>query len=714
MNTDFDISGFEFSQNPYQFYAELRKLGNIHFLPNSNAWLVIGYKEITTILLNSKIFTSEGNNSFDPILLNCDPPKHTQHKNIISGDKGILSNNRVDNFSTINRNICKNIIENFKHKLSIDLLQDFALPYSSQVIMNLLGFPATNNKEISEWSYQSVSNSSIYDADFAYKQWLKIRPIIEDFISESNKTNSKHGFSELFSYHLISSFSKEDLLHLIKVLILGGNETTPNLISSALFYLLKTPNLLHIIKEDLSLIPAFLNEILRIESPTQIIQRTTREEVFIGDKLIPANSLLYLSIGAANRDPTVFENPDTFDLNRKSGKILSFGFGPHYCIGANLARQEAQIALEELISTFPNLNISKSFVPDYRHSSHIRGIKQFPLCLKKKDTEVIIKCRFEALKILMHDFEKYNEFPSFENYPKLSKNDWVYTFSSPFIHSNVLYSLINSNFDGKLDLLERAKHVLLKTKETGDVWRFWNLNLARNAVPPDMDDTAMCTFVLKKMGVLLNNNQVFLNSIANNSQILTWIFPDFKMLFNNPQLFVKLISEGKKVKPTIAAKMLNYSDFEIGVAANVLLVLGESKNTKNIIEKIMKDWELDLDNCNFYDKKIVTAFHIARAYNEGIKSFKKIESSVIKLIEMNYKSYCFAELLLCGLILKYFKSNSILNEIISNEIWKAMVDNDDLIKPYPYFTSKDRNYFGGSRCLTAAWLLEYSNNVYYE
>ncbi len=709
-----NISSTAFSQNPYLIYDELRKSGNVHYLEKEKGWLIIGYSEITNILLNSKIFTSEGDNSFDPILLNCDPPKHTHHKNIISGDKGILSNNRIDNFSTKNRIICNNIIESFNNKFSIDLLQDFALPYSSQVIMNLLGFPATNNKEISKWSYQSVSNDSIYDADFAYKQWLKIMPIIEDFISESSKNDSKKGFSDLFSYNLISSFSREELLNLIKVLILGGNETTPNLISSALFYLLKTPNLLNIIKKDTSLIPAFLNEILRIEAPTQIIQRTTKEEVLIGDKLIPANSLLYLSIGAANRDPAIFDNPDNFDMNRKSGKILSFGFGPHYCIGANLARQEAQIALEELISHFPDLNISRNFSPTYRNSSHIRGIKEFPLSLKKKDIGLVVNQRLSALKILMQDFEKYNEFPSFENYPKLNTNDWFYTYSSPFIHSNVLYSLLNSNFDGKTELLEKAKNVIINTKETGDVWRFWHLDIARNAVPPDMDDTAMCTFVLKKMDVLLNNDKVFLNALSNNSEILTWIFPSINLLISNLKLFIKLVLESKKVKHTISSKMLSYKDFEIGVSANVLLVLGENSRTKSTIEKIMKDWELDLDNCNFYDKKIVTAFHIARAYKEGIKSFKSIENSIIKLIECNYKNYCFAELILCGLILKYFESKCLLNEIISFEIINGIQKNEDIIMHYPYFTSKDRNYYGGSRNLTAAWFLEYTNDWVYE
>lgn len=709
-----NISSLEFSQNPYLIYDELRKSGNVHYLEKERGWLIIGYSEITTILLNSKIFTSEGDNSFDPILLNCDPPKHTQHKNIISGDKGILSNNRIDNFSIKNRIICKKIIESFTGSYSIDLIQDFAMPYSSQVIMNLIGFPATNNKEISKWSYQSVSNDSIYDADFAYKQWLKIMPIIEDFISESSKTESKQGLSDLFSYNLISSFSREELLNLIKVLILGGNETTPNLISSALFYLLKTPNLLNIIKEDTSLIPAFLNEILRIEAPTQIIQRTTKEDVLVGDKLILANSLLYLSIGAANRDPNIFVDPDNFDMNRKSGKILSFGFGPHYCIGANLARQEAQIALEELISNFPDLNISNEFAPTYRNSNHIRGIKEFPLSLKKKDIGLVVNQRLSALKILMQDFEKYNEFPSFENYPKLNTNDWFYTYSSPFIHSNVLYSLLNSNFDGKTDLLEKAKNVIINSKETGDVWRFWNLDIARNAVPPDMDDTAMCTFVLKKMDVLLNNDKVFLNALSNNSEILTWIFPSINLLISNPKLFIKLVLEFKKVKHTISSKMLSYKDFEIGVSANVLLVLGENSRTKSTIEKIMKDWELDLDHCNFYDKKIVTAFHIARAYKEGIKSFKSIEASIIKLIECNYKNYCLAELLLSGLILRYFDSNCMLNEIISFEIINGIEKNEDVITHYPYFTSKDRNYYGGSRNLTAAWFLEYTNDWVYE
>ena len=702
------ISSIEFAQNPYLFYDKLRANGSVHYLEKENGWLVIGYQQITNILLNSKLFTSDGENSFDPILLNCDPPKHTYHKNIVSGNKGILSNNRVEALAKKNRVICKSIIADFANKTAIDLLQDFALPFSSQVIMSLLGFHASNNTEIREWSYQSVSNKSIYDADFAFKQWQKVKPLIEQFIFENE--SAKNDLSEMFTYNLINSFSKEDLLNLIKILILGGNETTPNLISSAFYYLIKNQEFLEKLKKEPSLMQPFLNEILRLEAPTQIIQRVTKDDVRIDDINIPANSLLFLAIGAGNRDPTVFEKPNEFILSRKENKILSFGFGPHYCIGANLARQEAQIALEELINTFPDIYVSNSFDPIYRHSSHIRGIKEFPVILNKNNNDLMLQHRNEALNIINQDYNNYNEFPSFENYPNAQPNNWIYTFPSPFIHSNVVYSLLNANFKGKEALLEKAKNRILKAKEVAEVWRFWPINVARNAVPPDLDDTAICTLVLKKLGVKLHNQSVFLNAITPDSDILTWILPNRKMLLKKPLLFVKLLLERKKIKATISSNMLSYNDTEIGVSANVLCALGENIATKKVIAKIITSWNLDTENGSFYDKKIVKAFHVARAYNEGIKGFKTLENAIIALIEENYNNYCFAELLLSGLILKYYQTNIKLSDLINSKIIDTLKKENNVIQYYPYFTSKDRNYYGGSKSLTAAWFLELTNN----
>lgn len=293
--------------------------------------------------------------------------------------------NRVANLEFKNRLICKQILDSLIDKEGFDILKDFSLPFSSLVILNLLGISTNQNETLRKWSNAAVSTKAIFNTSYAMEKWEELKPIVEEWIEVAVKNEGAEGLPEIiFHKNSKDNFSKEAILNLTKVLLLGGNETTPNLISSALFFLFKNPSLLKKIKENPELIPNFINETLRLEAPTQIIQRTNKIEVTIGDKVIPANSSICLAIGAANRDPDQFESPDEFILDRKKSKILSFGYGPHYCIGAYLGKQEAQIALEELFKYFPDLCLSPNFEAIYRHSSHIRGLEKMPVFQKKK------------------------------------------------------------------------------------------------------------------------------------------------------------------------------------------------------------------------------------------------------------------------------------------------------------------------------------------
>ncbi len=142
--------------------------------------------------------------------------------------------------------------------------------------------------------------------------------------------------------------------------------------------------LLEKVKNNNQLLSNIINETLRLEAPVQIIQRINKIEVSIDSYKIPANSRISLCIAAANRDPAVFEDPNEFMLDRKEKKILSFGYGPHYCIGSNLAYQQTKIALEELFSYFPNMCPSPLFKSIYRYSNLVRGLQAMPVLINHK------------------------------------------------------------------------------------------------------------------------------------------------------------------------------------------------------------------------------------------------------------------------------------------------------------------------------------------
>ena len=706
-----DIASQYFSQNPYKVYGQLRKEGAVHFLPKNNTWLVISFKEITEILNNPTIYSSEGNNSFDPILLNCDPPKHSVHRKILGGDDAPFSSKRISKLEAENRAIANSLIEPLLKKEKIEVLKDFALPFSSLVILNLLGVTTENNNALKEWSQSAITTKSIHNFNFAQQKWEELKPIVEQWIQIANENPESKGLSEII-YHSFSqeNFTNEDVLDLTKVLLLGGNETTPNLVSSALLILLNDQALLREVKDNLELIDALISETLRLEAPTQIIQRTNREQVTLGGKIIPKGSLISLAIGAANRDPIVFENPNKFDINRKERKILSFGFGPHYCIGAHLAKQEATIALELLLKKFPNINLEANEARIYRHSSHVRGLEKLTLNLNKPNSQkAISKVKEEALDLLKASQLESGEFPTFEYYPileELKQKGWHITAPSPFVHANVILSLINLKNSKLGSIIHKGIEFIQSQKERGDVWRFWKLGSALNNVPPDIDDSAICSAVLERKGFQLGNKKLLQRNIESNGILKTWITPSFVNAFGRPKLNFKWWKEKQFYKATVNANLLDLNDYELGVMANALLYLGENTITNGTIELCIDLWKKNKDTSHFYNNDLVVAYHLARAFKSGITSFKKLSTEILELIEIRLNNLSFPELLLAGLCISYFELTTDLKHQIAERIKTQVTMNGFEFPNFEYFTSKDRNYVAGSPMLVVCWFLE--------
>jgi cytochrome P450 family 109 len=706
---EIDITGYEFSQNPYSFYEELRKKGNVHYLSKTNSWLIIGYSEIQEILANFELFSSEGNNSFDPILLNCDPPAHTKHKKVLISENGILAPNRIDSLESQNRAICKSLISLIENKNSFDLLADFAMPFSTLVILNLLGIKPDSISELKNWSQSAVLSKSIYDTAFANQQWNQLKPFVESWIENAKKQGSTFGIAGLFLNPEAKSWDTESILNLVKVLLLGGNETTPNLVSSALLLLFKNPELQKQFGLNQAPLQDVLFETLRLEAPTQIIQRTNKKEIRIEGQLIPANSTIGLAIGAGNRDPRIFKDPNTFKPNREKAKILSFGYGPHYCIGATLAKQEAQIALEELVSKFPSLGISSNYNPVYKHSSHVRGLANLEVYTNKKTLQNLNALRENAFTLLETAIQEKEHFPTYENYPKLDENSWHYTFPSPFIHANVLYSLSKSKGEIEKMLVQKGKEFLVRTKEKNDLWRFWKIANCRNPVPPDLDDTAICSFIFKFLQEPINNTDLFLANITKNGALKTWVSPSFQMLLKKPQLAVELFKQQRALKPTLQANLLNSQDYELGVMANALMYLGQSVQTEPLINFCIANWQTKNDNKHFYDNDLVIAYHISRAFHEGISKFSSLKNDILEAIPPITDKTTTPEILLSYLIAHYFEEHDFCKRIKSSIIDRVN-SNNLKFENFRYFTSKDRNFFGGSDCLTAAWFIEVTEN----
>ena len=276
------------------------------------------------------------------------------------------------------------------------------------------------------------------------------------------------------------------------------------------------------------------------------------------------------------------------------------------------------------------------------------------------------------------------------------------------MHANVVLSLINLKNIGLESVIVKGTEFIQSQKEYGDVWRFWQFGSAANNVPPDADDTAICSAVLESVGKKLENRKLLEANIEANGVLKTWISPKLSDFFVRPRLSYKWWREKQYYQPTVDANLLNLNDFELGVMANTLLYLGENSITKPSVELCIDLWKDNKGTNHFYNNDMVIAYHIARAYKRGIASFEKLSADILERIEIRFNTLSFPELLLAGLCIKYFKLTTNMGNRIADRVKSSVVEEDFVFPHFGYFTSKDRNYVAGSPMLLVCWFLELS------
>jgi cytochrome P450 family 142 subfamily A polypeptide 1 len=212
------------------------------------------------------------------------------------------------------------------------------------------------------------------NAAFAWYEYL------QKLVSEREKAPGADLVSILVGAHDEGSLTFDEVQGNALLLLVGGNETTRNVITGGLHALLDNRNQWEAIVDDESLIPSAVEESLRWVSPIVCMNRVATEDVEVRGVTIPAGAQALMMYSSANRDERVFDNPDTFDVTRSPNQHIAFGFGPHFCLGSSLARLEIRTALEVLSRRAPELRlVDADMTPDYTASAFVRGIKSLPV-----------------------------------------------------------------------------------------------------------------------------------------------------------------------------------------------------------------------------------------------------------------------------------------------------------------------------------------------
>lgn len=382
VNSEFDPLDAEYLSDPYPYFARFREETPIFYAPKVNFWVVSRYQDILGIVKDPETFsnarvqepmhpiTSEALESFKkgvrvtPTTSTADPPLHRRTRQHAAR---AFSAKRVTGLEPRIRETANRLIDEMIDEGTADLVDRFAFPLPAYVVFGLIGYPEEDAEMLKSWCSDRLKIT--WGRPLPEEQMQTVEKMtsffdyIEDFVHHRSENLQDDYTSDLLRIRNEdeNNLSLEEVVSIDYSLSFAGHETTTNLILNGLRQLLSRPGLWEELREDPSLIPNAVEEILRRNTSVIAWRRSTTRPVEIAGVEVPENERLMLLLASANRDESVFDNPDEFDIRRENaGKHLAFSHGIHFCLGAPLARLEAKIALELLTQRLPDLRLSPS------------------------------------------------------------------------------------------------------------------------------------------------------------------------------------------------------------------------------------------------------------------------------------------------------------------------------------------------------------------
>ncbi len=381
--------------NPYAMYKRLREEDPVHWSQTAE-WIITRYEDTRNILRSSDFLVGNRfewlkkgigyfkykdmdftaiENAMQGFILFLNPPHHTRIRKFI---------HQVWN----SRDVEAIVRGNLEHLLSkplgsFDLVHDLGRPLPAMTIGKILGLPAEDYAYLKEQGFMMIKALDLY---ISFKDILKINEAAKNFISYFKKVvkekeiNPDEGIvSKLVQLNKQEGTLKEDeLISTCILLFIAGEETSIGLMSTGLYNLLANPKVMDQLRNDHSKIPAAIEELLRYDSPVQIVGRIAGKDTVVGNKQIKAGDTLTICLGSANRDAEIFERPDEFLMDRVDNKHIAFGGGAHYCMGDWLARIQTQLMIETLLNRYKKIELTDT-PPDWNNNLAIRTLTTLPV-----------------------------------------------------------------------------------------------------------------------------------------------------------------------------------------------------------------------------------------------------------------------------------------------------------------------------------------------
>ncbi|WP_156738300.1 MULTISPECIES: cytochrome P450 [unclassified Mycobacterium] len=307
-------------------------------------------------------------------MLVMDPPDHTRVRKLVNK---AFTPKRIAALRGHVEAIVRELVDEAHAKGIFDLIHDLAEPLPAIVIAELLGVPVEDHRQFRSWSSAMINGVGSTSAEARATGAEAARQIF-DYLADIIAARRRAPREDLISAMIAAQEERDaltdaELLATGNLLLLAGHETTTNLIGNGTLALLREPDQWTRLCNDRALLPTAIEELLRYDGPVQATVRVALEDVAIDDQVIPEGALVLVSIGSANHDPDMFDDPDQLHLARNPNPHLAFGFGTHFCLGAPLARLEAQLAFDALTKRFPGLSLVED-LPVYRANPVLRGL----------------------------------------------------------------------------------------------------------------------------------------------------------------------------------------------------------------------------------------------------------------------------------------------------------------------------------------------------
>lgn len=385
---DFDPFSYDFHEDPYPTYERLREEAPCYRSEALEFWALSRHADVVAAFKDHDLFSNragvalEQHSTEDPekalFILGMDPPRQQQFRGLISK---AFTGRRVDLLAERIREIARAHARAAAESGSCDYIGDFAGKLPMDVISEMLGVPESDRDALRaladrvmhrEEGVRAIPPESAaaslelitYYVDFVKERRLKSGGSLVDALLEATIEGER--------------LTDENVISFLFLMTIAGNETTTKLLANAVYWLARNPEQRRRVEQDRGLVPRWVEETLRYDNSSQILGRLATRDVEFHGKTIPAGSRVLLLVGAANRDPRAFDDPDRFDIDRDCTEFVSFGKGVHFCLGARLARLEGVIGLETALEFFPDYEIDPAGLVRV-HSTNVRGFAKMPI-----------------------------------------------------------------------------------------------------------------------------------------------------------------------------------------------------------------------------------------------------------------------------------------------------------------------------------------------